>query len=227
MRIKSFKAAIEIAVIITILFLTWGCLGAQAQSDVKTFEPTTTFSVPAWNGTINFAENGTYSGVVFQNNLWTFTNLQIDGSQPLLNFTVSAENCNVTVFSYQLFDPIDEISFLQYAVEGKGTQIFNLGFGPVPGGLLTNAEWSVILKNSVFASEGQGWTITHDGTMSINGANGNVTIIHSGEYAGLNSKQPFYEQHSVAIGVVAAVAVTVVSGAIVNLRIRRRKDANV
>lgn len=223
MTIKSIRIAVGIAVIITILILPWACLETRAQSGVETFEPTTTFSVPAYNGTINFGENGTYTNAVFQNNMWTFTDLQINGSQPLENFTVSAQNCSVAIFFYRVFDPIDHISFLQYVVEGKGVQILNLGFGPEAGGLTVNAEWSVILRNSVFVNEGQGWTITYDGTMSINGANGNVTIIHSGAFIG-QSNLPFYEQHSVAIVIAVAVAAVVSVGIVINVNIRRHQD---
>ncbi len=224
MTIKSIKIAVGIAVIVTILILPWACPETRAQTGVKTFEPTTTFSVPAYNGTINFAENGSYSSVFFQNNLWIFTDLQINGSQPLENFTVSAQNCNVTIFSYEIFDATAQLSFLQYGVQGKGVQILNLGFGPENGGLVTNAEWGVFLNNKVFASEGQGWTISHDGTISINAANGNVTILHQGELASLgeNSNLPFYEQHSVAIVIIGVVAATVVVGVVVNVSIRRR-----
>ena len=144
----------------------------------------------------------------------------------MANFSISARNCNVTVFAYQILDPINRISFLQYGVTGEGTQILNLGFGPESSSeLVINSEWSVVFHNNVFSSEGHGWTIAHDGTLSVSAANGNVTIIHTGFSSfGQNSNLPFYEQHSVAIVVVVAVVAVVGVGVVVNVNIKRRKD---
>jgi hypothetical protein len=225
LAISGFKVAAVIGIIVTVAALLLSCPSTQAQVGTA-FEPTTAFSVPAYNGTVNFAVNGTYSNAAFQNNVWTFTNLRLKGSQLLANFSISARNCNVTVFSYQMLDPINRISFLQYGVTGEGTQILNFGFGRESSGALINAEWSVVLHNHVFANEGQGWTIAHDGTLSVSGANGNVTIIHTGSVSGFgqNSNLPFYEQHSVAIVVVVAVVAIVGVGVVVNVNIKRRKD---
>jgi hypothetical protein len=125
-----------------------------------------------------------------------------------------------------VFDQDRNFAFLRYEVEGKGKQILNLGFGPEAGGLATSVEWSIVLKDNTFASQGQGWTITHDGTLTIDGANGNVTVFHNNilSAASLNTNLSFYEQHSVAIALAIAVAVVIVAAVIVNVNIKRRKD---
>ena len=191
------------------------------------FSPADKFSVPTYNGTISFVVNGTYSKATFENNTWTFTNLLINGSQPLENFAISAQNSNVTVFSYQAFNATTfQVERLRYVVEGQGEQIFNLGFGSEEGGLSANVEWGVVLNNSVFVSEGNGWSISHDGTMVVTGATGNVSIVHYGflNFYGnnsLGSNLPFYQQHSVAIAIAIVVAITVAIA--VAIKVKNRK----
>lgn len=224
MRLGAINSKVisGIAVIAIIFILPLTCPNTQAQTNTA-FDPTTKFSVPAYNATINFALNGTYSNATFQNNVWEFTNLRLEYSWSLQNFSVSAQNCNVTIFSYQMLDPSTQTSFLTYTVEGKGKQTLNMGYGPQviePA----SVEWSVLLPNNVFASQGQEWNISPDGTLSINGANGNITVIHSLiSSAGQNSNLPFYEQHSVAIIVAVAVAATVSIAIVIKLNSRRNK----
>ena len=216
----------EIGIIVVILILPWTCANTQAQTS-KAFEPTTKFSVPNYNGTINFAVNGTYYNATFQNNIWTFTDLQLEGSQLFKNFSVSAQDCNITIFIFQRLNPVfSSGAILVYGVEGKGNQVLNLGFGPERSGFSSSVDWSVILKDNTFAAPGEGWSISHDGTMNISGANGNVTVLYWGflANAGQSSNLPFYEQHSVAIFAAVAVAATVMVTVAIKVNIRRSKD---
>ena len=209
--IHSNKVSTGIAIIVIVLIFLWSRPNAQAQTNI-TFNPADKFSIPSYNGTISFAVNGTYSKVTFENDTWTFMNLRLNGSQPLANFQVSTQNSNVTIFSYRATNNTSFHSVrLRYAVEGQGKQILNLGLGPEEGGLGSSLEWSVTVNNNVFLAQGEGWTISHDGTMVVNGANGNVSIVHYdflGSFGnGLqNSNLPFYQQHSVAIATAVIVA---------------------
>jgi hypothetical protein len=221
--IISSKVSAGIAIIVIVLIFPWTCPNTQAQTDI-TFKPADKFSIPSYNGTISFAVNGTYSKATFENETWTFTNLCLNGSQPLENFTISAQNCNVTIFSYQTFNSTTfQGAMLRYEVEGKGNQILNLGLGPQQGGFSASVQWSVILSNNAFATEGQDWSISHDGTMVVNGATSNITIVHWGfsESSVPNSNLPFYEQHSVAIIIAVAVAATVIVAVAVKVTNRK------
>ena len=185
------------------------------------------FLIPTYNGSISFAVNGTYSNATFENNTWTFTNLYLTGSQPLKNFQISTQNSNVTIFSYVISNNTTfQSARLRYAVEGQGKQILNLGLGPEEGGLNPSVEWSVI-NNNVSLVEGEGWSISHDGTMTVNGASGNVSIVHYNfsDFFGNsepNSNLPFYQQHSVAIAIVSVLAIVVVIAVVIKVKNREQ-----
>ena len=57
-----------------------------------------------------------------------------------------------------------------------------------------NAEWSVLF-NDVFMGEGDGWSMARDGTITVTGAVGNVTIIYYSIEDGNSTDLPFFEQH--------------------------------
>jgi hypothetical protein len=193
------------AVLLIFLVLPHACLSAQAQSDV-TFTPKETFAIPASNGTISYAFNGTYSNASLVNDLWTFINLHLDNSQPLEKLEVSAQNSNITIIAYSTFDTRFRGALLSYKVEGQGKQTFNMG---VP---LTEGEWSVLLEDE-FKGQGDGWNVSPDATLTITGAKSNVTIWYFGFPESFNvdedANKPFYVEHSVAIAIAAALALTV------------------
>ena len=98
-KINRDKVSTGIAIIVIIFIFLLTCPNTQAQTNTS-FNPADKFSIPAYNGSISFAVNGTYSNATFENNTWTFTNLLLNGSQPLENFEISTQNSNVTIFSY-------------------------------------------------------------------------------------------------------------------------------
>jgi hypothetical protein len=211
-----------IAIIAVLFVFLWTCPSARAQTDIA-FSPTDKFSIPLYNGIISFGVNGTYSKATFENGAWTFRNLCLNGSQPLENFTISTQNSNVTVFFYRAFNVTRfPIELLQYVAEGRGKQILNLGLGSAEGGLSASVEWGVVLGNNVFVAEGDGWSISRDGTMVIAGKTGNVTILHYGLLGSnvLGSNLPFYHQHSVAIVIAIVVAITVAVAIVIRLKNR-------
>ena len=144
----------------------------------------------------------------------------INGSEPLQNLEISTENSNVTVFSYHtnIFGfPSD---WLSYFVHGQGQQIINIGVG-LHGG--SNVDW-VVLSNGSFISNG--WSVSRNGTVTLTGLTGNMSLIYFGFTNQLaNSNLPFYEQHSVAIAVAVAFGVTVAAAVAVNVAVKRRLGA--
>jgi hypothetical protein len=219
--INRNKVSAGIAIIVIVLIFPWTCPNTQAQTDI-TFKPADKFSIPSHNGTISFAVNGTYSKATLENDTWTFTNLRLNRSQPLENFKISTQNSNVTIFSYLAFNTTLQSARLRYAVEGKGEQIFNFGLVS-QGGEWSGVDWSVITGNNVFMAEGEGWTISHDGTLIVTGATGNVSIVHWGFFENSlpSSNLPFYLQHSVAIVIVMVVAVTIIVAIVIKVKSKR------
>jgi hypothetical protein len=193
----------------------------QAQTNVF-FSPADKFSIPAYNGTISFAVNGSYSKAMYENDSWTFMNLSLNGSLPIENLEFSAQNCNVTIFSYQALNTTTfNILLLSYVVEGQGKQILNLDLGS-QGGSSGSAQWSVIFGNTIFAEEGDGWNLLNNETLIVTGATGNVTIAHYDFLSsfGNNSNLPFYQQHSVAIIAAIGVAITITITVVIKVRTR-------
>ena len=221
--INGNKVSIGVATVVIIFTFLLTCPNTQAQTNIS-FTPADKFSIPAYNGTISFAVNGTYSNATFENNTWTFTNLHLKGSQPLENLEFSTQNSNVTIFSY-ITSNVNGIPTvrLRYAVEGMGKQILNLGLSPQDAGFDAAAEWTVTVNNNVFLGEGEGWSISHDGTMTVSGPSGNVSVVHT-DYFGNSSNLPFYQQHSVAIAIAAALAIVVVIA--VGVKVINRKQSS-
>ena len=202
----------------------WILPNSKAQTNTP-LTSTDKFAIPEFNGTISFAVNGSYSKAVLENNVWTFTNLRLNGSQPLENFKISTQNSNVTIFSFIAINFTRHTSRLRYAVEGQGKQIVNLGINTTQNGEWNSLDWSVIKNNNVFMTENEGWSITHDNTLTVEGVTGNVSIVYWGFLQNLpSSNLPFYLQHSVAITIVA-VTVVVISVA-ATIKIVNRKQSN-
>ena len=86
-------------------------------------------------------------------------------------------------------------------------------------------EWSVIV-NGVWLGEGEGWKITSDGTITIKGVIGNVSLVHY-NFLGLNETDKdlsFFEQHSVSITTIAFAGFTVILGTIIWIKTKRHSD---
>jgi len=209
--IKNSKVSIGSALIVIIFTLSLACSNAQAQTTTS-FTPIDKFSIPEDNGIISFAANGTYSSATFQNNTWTFTNLQITRSRLLENLEISTQNSNVTILSYATANNTEFTSTtLRYAVEGDGKQTLNLN----PGSGQETIEWSVTFNNH-FIDEGDGWSISHDGTIVVSGATGNVSLARDDYFNNASG----YEQHSVAIITAMLVAITVIIAVVVKVKNR-------
>ncbi len=211
-----------IAIVILVFFSISACHNTVAQTDTP-LTPENKFSIPQYNGAISFAINGTYSKATLENATWTFENLRFYNSAPLESLKVSAENSAITIVSYQNsnFSSSNRILRLSYTVEGQGKQTFNFGLGSKAG------EWSVIL-NDVFMGEGDGWNLSPDATLTINGATGNVSLLcfkfPDSFGGGNNSDVPFYLQHSVAIATAIIVAITVIVTIAIRARHKEHKD---
>jgi hypothetical protein len=233
-KINRGRVSTGIAIIFIIFILSLTCPITQAQTNVS-FTPADKFYTPENNGSIGFAVNGTYSNATIENNTWTFLNLRLNGSLPIENLEFSAQNCNVTIFSYQVFNITTfDMIILSYEVNGQGKQILNLGPGSQEGGATASADWNVAFGNGVFTgsgvltNEGDGWNLLPNGTLIVTGAseNENVTILHYVflDSFGNNSNLPFYEQHSVAIITAVAVAATVIVAVVI--KVNGRKDSS-
>ena len=203
-----------------VIFVALIALVPLASSNVlgqtsKSYATNARFNLPASNASISFAVNGTYSNATLEGNSWVFTDLSLNQSKPMPYLEISARNSNMTVWYYGLatFFTAD---MLNYFAQGAGEQTLNMGIQNAGN----KVDW-VVFSNGTF--ETNGWTLTSDGTVTVTGLTGNITVIYFGFTNELgNSKLPFYDQHSVAIAVAITVASTVGVAISVNFVAKRR-----
>ena len=194
---------------------------AQAQN-VTSFSSKDTFEITAYNGTIRFAVNGTYTDAMLENDTWTFKSLTLNGSFPLGNLKFSAKNSDVTIYRYYSTSYNSRrLGYLSYYAEGVGEQTVNLGFNSSRPS--DPSEWTVIAPGSVFLAEGEKWQLLPDDTLIVKGVTGNLTIARY-NYGYPVDNRPFYQQHSIIILTAVAVAITVTAATVIKVKTKRRAD---
>ncbi len=138
------------------------------------------FSIPMYNSTINFGQNGICSRVDFMNETfnsdvwayyWQFSDFSFDNHHSYSTFGISAKDCNVTIIGSDQTNNQNEetgTGWLNYTVSGPGKQSIDLG------GLLPNL--TVIIDGQI-APQNQGWVLAGYGDQIIvSGATSNVSI---------------------------------------------------
>ena len=210
--------------IAVIFLIVWGipgiCFVTQAQTEIA-YKPTDKFDIPAYNSTISFATGGTYERASLENNAWKFVNLRWNNTGLLENLTVSAQNSNVKITTYQRFNASTVAARLRYTVVGHGTQAFNFGLAMKEGG------WSVSLNGRV-RGENEGYSVSPDQTITITGAtvNASISYFNLNAFGGTteSSDLPFYLKHRVAIATGIIVAVAVALTAVIRRRNQEGKQ---
>jgi len=154
-----------------------------AKVSLTAFTPSDKFANPTENSTVNFGYNGTYMGTAsFTNNVWYFQNLAVNGSTPsgipLWDFAVSAENCEMTITSYNpgaLTGRTNVAAWLNYTVAGVGTQVVNLNYGSGVISIVPNCTVCIDGENR---TQGDGWSLSEDGWVTVTGATSNVAVYY-------------------------------------------------
>ncbi len=220
MATNSKTGLTVLAVVLTIvLIFSYVFSNTQAQT-ITTFTPADKFNIPELNGAISFALNGSCSAATLENGTWTFKDLRLNASQSSGNLKVSAQNSNITINFYGVGNFLSRRSaFLGYTVKGQGKQTFNLGLNSSQP--TSASEWTVIVPDSVFLVEGEGWNLLPDDTVVVTAATSNVTIIHYRFNFPNDSNLPFYQQHSIAIITAIMLAATVATSIIIKVKMRK------
>jgi hypothetical protein len=223
---KRACAAASLGGIIIVLLLLQNSNIAQAQN-YTSFTPTDKFSIPSQNGEIRFSTNGTYANATLIGDTWSFTDLRLNGSTPIDRLTVSAKDSDVLITSYRgptsVFNTTFRAARLRYMVERSGQQTFNIGIPAGDGRWGLHPEWAVIVDN-VWLGEGDGWSITPEGNLTVTGKTGNISIVHYGILGNASdSNLSFYEKHSVAIITVASVGAIAIVATLVTVKNKANK----
>ena len=206
--------ALGILLLIAVLFFYF-YPNAQAQTRQE-FTPTDRFDIPHLSGSIKFAANGSFSSATLENDTWVFNDLRFNISRPQGNLKVSAENSNLTIFSYQSINFIGRSEFLRVKVDGLGRQTVNLGLNTTRS--TDPSEWSVITPGSIFLAEGEGWKLLPDNTVVITGLTGNFSVVHYNLGLYDDENLPFYQKHSIAIITAITLTSTIATAAVINFR---------
>jgi hypothetical protein len=214
---KPVQVGLVTAFFLSLLFFSFFG-NVQAQS-VTTFTPTDKFSIPELNGSISFALNGSYSTATLENQTWIFNDLVLNGSQNMGTLKISAQNSNITVWDYRPSTILGRSQVIRYTAQGQGVQTVNLNVNITQPTEAT--EWMVIVEPAVFLSEGKGWTLQSDNTVTVSGQTGNVTVFHYKLNVPDDSNLPFYQRHSVALMTITVVAVVVVAAVLITAKARR------
>lgn len=187
--------------------------------NTESFAPYYEFTIPNSHNYVRFAFNVTCSSATLNGMTWQFDDLSLNGSQRSGSLKVTAENSNITIFSYRTGNAFLRSARLTYFAEGDGAQTFNL--------FLNNtqpthpSEWSVIVPDSVFLAEGEGWRLLPDDSIQLEDLVGSITLVHYSFQAPTASDQPFYIQHSVGLATAAALVATLAAALIIKFRGRR------
>jgi hypothetical protein len=209
--------------VVMIVALVFSCFFSSSQAQTRQFfTPLDKFNIPQLNGTISFAFNGSCSSAKLANATWTFSDLRFNISRPLGNLKVSAENSNMTIYSYQASNFFGRSVFLRCYVDGLGSQTVNLGLNfskPT-----SSSEWSVIIPgssgNNVFLAENEGWKLLPDDTVVVTGITGNLSIVHYNFGLNIDGNLTFSQAHSIAIIIGIILASTIVIAVVIRFKVR-------
>jgi len=209
------------AIIVALVFSCF-CPYSQAQAR-QSFTASDKFNIPQLNGSISFAFNGSFSSAKLENDTWAFNDLRFNISRPLGNLKVSAENSNMTIYSYQANNFFSRSAFLRCHVDGLGSQTVNLGLNVSKP--TSSVEWSVTIPgptgNTVFLAENEGWKLLPDDTVFVTGITGNLSIVHYNFGVNIDGNLPFYQAHLIAIVTSIVLASTVAVAAIIRVKVRK------
>ncbi len=215
--IKRLFRVIYFLFVIGVLFSCFGFVFGQSENILTPLE---TFDIPLSNGSISFAVGGVYDSANLKDNMWSFSNLQLNNNEnEKVSFKVSVRNCSITISSIQVYNRSfgNEISKrlrVRFTIVGNGVQVFDFGLDPKMG------EWDVRV-NDDYIAKGRGWNLSDEGIITLTNATDNVILSHNGfTYASMN--QSFFDQHYAVIATTTAVFVIVLVSMSIKL-IRKRK----
>ena len=135
---------------------------------------------------------------------------------------VSTYNCNLTILSFAGIITDANSGTVHYNVSGPGFQTFNFGLKPAFG-LNPNSHYVVVRLDLTqypdYHPEGNGWTFSEDGTITITNATSQAYIFYR-DYSGelLDETLPFYQTHLVTIFAFTLVATISLIGIVIKLK---------
>lgn len=229
-RRQSLMLVLVCLAVIGVTFPTGNLVSAQTATAFTTSTP---FSIPSYNATVFFAQDGAYTQAVLENDTWVFKGLRFSNSVSLNLFNVSACDCNVTLYFSGIFRGYlraQDSGLLQYNVTGPGIQRFNFDLSPNFAAnpkyrdLMVRFSSEFFTNSSEVVRMGDGWQLAADGTITVTGAVTGASIFYV-DYSNMynDTSLPFYVQHWVTISAVGLVLVIVAVGVVLRFRFSKAK----
>jgi hypothetical protein len=220
----AYSKPVLLGLAVTILVLPFiSCFsGVAGQTLVNpVFTSADQFSAPDFNSTIRFAVNGSCTSIAFSNGTWVFTGLRLGYSRSAANVSISAKNCNMTIFSVSASNFSARSVSVLYNVVGIGSQ--SIRFVDITKST-TSVEWSVIVPGAsgtgrVWLSEGRNWNLQSDNTVFVHNVTGNITVsrYNFGGFTNGGSNQPLSVSHSIALITLGALIAVVAFALVIKL----------
>jgi hypothetical protein len=219
------RILVGFALAIIVLTIVFFSPEVEAQTQINTvFKASDTFNSPASNSTIRFAVNGSCTSITLKDDTWTFTGLRLGYSRNASNLTISAVDCNLTIYSVSASNFSARSVSLRYNAVGVGSQSVRFVDMNQP----TNSdEWSVIVpgesgRGLVWLSQGRNWDLQPNNTVVVRGVTGNITVsrYNLSAFQPTSSNQPFPFSHLVAL-ITLGVLIAVVAVALVVKIVRK------
>lgn len=216
MATNTQRVLIGLVTVIIVVIFSYSCLNVQAQTRTP-FAPSDRFSIPILNGTISFAQNGSYLSATLHNDTWAFNDLRFNISQSIGNLKVSAENSNLTIYSFRIYNLLGQTAQLRYNAQGTGRQTVNLGLNTSQP--THPIEWTVGVTGNSFLAEGDGWRLLPDDSVVVNGLTGNISVTHYFSIPNDNNS-PFYQQHSIVIVTTIVLSIVIAMASVIRVKVR-------
>jgi len=219
------RVLVGFALAIIVLTLVFFSTEVEAQTQINpVFNASDTFNSPASNSTIRFAVNGSCTSITLKDDTWTFTSLRLGYFRNASNLTISAVDCNLTIYYISASNFSARSNSLRYNAVGVGSQSVRFVDMNQP----TNSdEWSVIVPGEsgsgmVWLSQGRNWDLEPNNTVVVRGITGNITVsrYNLGAFQPTSSNQPFPFSHLVAL-ITLGVLIAVVAVALVIKIVRK------
>jgi hypothetical protein len=220
---KPVLVGLALAILVSTFISCFRDVEAQTQVN-PVFTSGDKFSTPGFNNTIRFAVNGSCTSITLKDGTWVFTGLKLGYSRNAANLSISAADCNLTIYSVSASNFSARTVSLRYNVVGVGSQ--SVRFVDITQ-KTSSAEWSVIVPGAsggglVWLPQGQKWDVQPDNTVVVHGVTGNITVsrYNLGAFQPTSSNQSFPFSHLIAL-ITLGVLITVVALALVVKLVRK------
>jgi hypothetical protein len=217
---KPVLVVFALAILVLVSFSCFSDVEAQTEAN-PVFTAADTFNAPGFNSTIRFAVNGSCTSITLKDATWIFMGLRLAYSRNVANISISAVNCNMTIYSVSASNFSARSVSLRYNVVGTGSQ--SVHFLDITQST-SSVEWGVIVPGAsgsgmVWLSEGRNWDLRSNNTVVVHDITGNITVsrYNLGSFQPNSGNQSLTISHSITLLTLGVLIVVVAVALVVKL----------